>query len=319
MSSSEPARDDEDILREQLHAMLRRLSRWQDRDGRQALLMAARKAIDEFAAASEEEGGRGASAAGVDDYELPSRYGIIGESEAIEAVFSLLDRVAQSEYAVLVTGESGSGKELVARALHEYGPRKKKVFVSENCAAIPETLLESILFGHAKGAFTGAHKDNPGHFVTADGGTLFLDELGDMPLVMQGKLLRVLQDGEVRAVGSEKLRHVDVRLVAATNKNLSQLVQEQRFREDLYYRLNVLEIRVPPLRERGEDILHIAEFFLRKARRELGRSALSFSDAAKKALLACPWPGNVRQLENEVRRAAALTDADRIERSALAI
>lgn len=237
---------------------------------------------------------------------LPQRFGIIGDSPVMREVFERLERMASSEYAVLVTGESGTGKELVARALHEHGRRKGKAFLSENCAAIPETLLESILFGHAKGAFTGAHKDNPGHFVSADKGTLFLDELGDMPLSMQSKLLRVLQDGEVRAVGSEKTRKVDVRLVAATNKHLPTEVAEKRFREDLYYRLNVLELTLPPLRERGEDILWIAEFFLRRARAELGRP-LQLAPSAKDWLLAHLWPGNVRQLENEIRRAAALS------------
>ena len=237
---------------------------------------------------------------------LPQRFGIIGDSPAMQAVFERLERMIASSYAVLVTGESGTGKELVAKALHEHGPRRTQPFLSENCAAIPETLLESILFGHAKGAFTGAHKDNPGHFISADKGTLFLDELGDMPLSMQSKLLRVLQDGEVRPVGSEKTRKVDVRLVAATNKHLPSEVAQKRFREDLYYRLNVLELTLPPLRERGDDVLLIAEFFLRRARQEMGRP-LELDGSAKDWMRQQAWPGNVRQLENEIRRAAALS------------
>lgn len=243
----------------------------------------------------------------------PGRYGIIGESPAMQQLFSLLDRIVPSEFPVLVTGESGTGKELVARAIHDYGPRRKKRFLSENCAAIPETLLESILFGHVKGAFTGAHKDNPGHFVSADKGTLFLDELGDMPLLMQGKLLRVLQDGELRPVGGERSRKVDVRLVAATNKNLQRLVAEKQFRQDLYYRLNVLELHLPPLRERAGDIVLIAEHFLDRARTDLGRPELRLGEGARKALLAHSWPGNVRELENEIRCAAALCRDEEIE------
>ncbi|MFQ5505022.1 MAG: sigma-54 interaction domain-containing protein [Planctomycetota bacterium] len=243
---------------------------------------------------------------------LPARFGIIGEGEAMQEVFDKLAKMIQSDYPVLVTGGSGTGKELVARALHFYGPRKKRKFLSENCAAIPVTLLESILFGHVKGSFTGAHRDNPGHFVAADKGTIFLDELGDMPLAMQGKLLRVLQDGEVRPVGGDRIRKVDVRLIAATNKDPRKLVAEKAFREDLYFRLNVLELHLPPLRERGEDILLIAEHFLREARAELRRK-LELSDAAKEALQSFSWPGNVRQLENEIRRAVALRTGERLE------
>ena len=242
-----------------------------------------------------------------DEEPMPSRFGILGQSPAMNKVFDLLERIIKSDYPVLVTGASGTGKELVARALHNYGARRRRNFVSENCAAIPEMLLESILFGHKKGSFTGAHRDNPGHFVTAHKGTLFLDELGDMPLVMQGKLLRTLQDGEIRPVGSSKIRKVDVRLVAATNKDLQAMVAAKSFREDLFYRLNVLAIHLPPLAERGDDILLLAEFFLRKARREQ-RRPLILSDDARERLLAAPWPGNVRQLENEIRRAVALSD-----------
>lgn len=274
-----------------------------DADARAAVVSECRAQLIEIERAAYRGGG--------EESALPTRFGIVGESPAMQRVFDKLEKMAASNYAVLVTGESGTGKELVARALHEHGLRKKKPFLSENCAAIPETLLESILFGHAKGAFTGAHKDSPGHFVTAHTGTLFLDELGDMPLSMQSKLLRVLQDGEVRPVGSEKTRKVDVRLVAATNKDLQLEVREKRFREDLYFRLNVLELQLPPLRERGEDVLHIAEFFLRRARLEMKRE-LRLGDAAKAWLLDQPWPGNVRQLENSIRRAAALSGSEEL-------
>ncbi len=245
---------------------------------------------------------------------FPGEFGILGASPAMEKVFTLLRKVLPSDYPVLVTGESGTGKELVARALHEYGPRKDRTFLSENCAAIPETLLESILFGHAKGAFTGAHRDNPGHFVAADRGTLFLDEIGDMPLSMQSKLLRVLQDGEIRPVGGEGVRKVDVRLIAATNRDLRLRVREKAFREDLFYRLNVLEIHLPPLRERGGDILLLAEHFLFQASEDLGRP-LELSEDARDFLRTRSWPGNVRQLENEIRRAAALARGPVLEPS----
>ena len=246
----------------------------------------------------------------------PGKFGILGESPGMVEVFDLISKIAPSDYPVLVTGQSGTGKELVARAIHDQSKRKRRTYLAENCAAIPETLLESILFGHKKGSFTGAVQDNPGHFVSADKGTLFLDELGDMPLVMQGKLLRVLQDGEVRPVGSEKVLKVDVRLVAATNKNLEDQVRDKAFREDLYYRLNVLQIHLPPLRERGGDIQILADFFLAGASREVGRE-LRFSKEAQRFLAEQAWPGNVRQLENAVRRAAALVDGDEIQTSDL--
>ncbi len=250
----------------------------------------------------------------IDDY--PGRFGIIGKSSGMQEVFELIAKMAPSDYAVLITGQSGTGKELVARAIHDQSKRKRRTYLAENCAAIPETLLESILFGHKKGSFTGAVQDNPGHFVTADKGTLFLDELGDMPLVMQGKLLRVLQDGEVRPVGGDKIRRVDVRLVAATNKNLEKLVQEKAFREDLFYRLNVLQIHLPPLAERGEDVQILADFFLAAASRETGRQ-LRFCPDAREHLAQHAWPGNVRQLENAIRRASALANGDEIQTSDL--
>jgi two-component system nitrogen regulation response regulator GlnG len=227
------------------------------------------------------------------EHELPIRYGMVGRSPAMNKVFGLLDKVVPSEVAVLIQGETGTGKELVARALHEYGPRKGRPFLAENCAAVPADLLESELFGHKKGSFTGAIADRPGHFVAADGGTVFLDEIGDMPLPMQSKLLRVLQEGEVRPVGSNKVIKVDVRIVAASNK-------------DLHFRLNVITVQLPPLRERAGDVRLLARFYLEKVGAEMGRKAEISGDALT-LLESWRWPGNVRELENEIRRALALS------------
>ncbi len=246
-----------------------------------------------------------------EDRPLPQRFGIIGESPAMQKVFEALEKIIPANYPVLVTGQSGTGKELIAKALHQYGPRKHEAFLSENCAAIPETLLESILFGHKKGAFTGAHRDNPGHFLAADKGTLFLDEIGDMPLSMQSKLLRVIQDGKVRPVGGDRPKKVNVRLVAATNRDLDARVREGKFREDLFYRLNVLDIHLPPLRERGEDVLLIAEYFLRQARKAMGRP-FSLSEKTRQEFLEARWPGNIRELENAIRRMSALATGDEL-------
>jgi serine/threonine-protein kinase PknK len=206
---------------------------------------------------------------------------------------------------VMLLGESGSGKELVARAIHYNGSRAKAPFVSENCAAIPEPLLESALFGHVRGAFTGAQRSRAGLFEVADRGTLFLDEIGEMSLGMQTKLLRVLQSGEVRPVGSESMRHVDVRVIAATHRDLNALVASGRFREDLLYRLNVISVRVPPLRERFGDVSLLVQHFLKL--HAAGRK-LTMERAALDALAMFGWPGNIRQLENEVRRALVLAD-----------
>jgi two-component system nitrogen regulation response regulator GlnG len=240
------------------------------------------------------------------EHELPMRYGMVGASPAMNKVFGLLDKVVPSEVAVLIQGETGTGKELVARALHEYGSRKGHPFLAENCAAVPADLLESELFGHKKGSFTGAIANRPGHFVAADGGTVFLDEIGDMPLPMQSKLLRVLQEGEVRPVGSNKVIKVDVRIVAASNKDLRAMCREGTFREDLYFRLNVITIQLPPLRERSGDVRHLARFYLEKVGAEMGRAA-EISDDALTLLESWRWPGNVRELENEIRRALALS------------
>ena len=235
--------------------------------------------------------------------EFPGRYGMISGAPEMQPVFELIERVAPSEVPVLVHGETGTGKELVAHALHSRSRRAKKTFLAENCAAVPANLLESELFGHKKGSFTHAIADRPGHFVTADGGTLFLDEIGDMPLEMQSKLLRVLESGELRPVGSSQVVRVDVRIVAATHRDLAAMVSARQFREDLYYRLNVIQIALPPLRERTGDVELLTHFFL-------GRFAAPGVELTPEALAALrehPWPGNVRQLENELRRATALT------------
>jgi transcriptional regulator with GAF, ATPase, and Fis domain len=231
---------------------------------------------------------------------------IVGASDAMHEVFRHLDRIIDSELPVLVQGESGTGKELIARAIHFNGPRAGKPFVTENCAALPDTLLESELFGHARGAFTGAHRRKSGLIEQADGGTLFLDEIGDMSVEMQKKLLRVLQEGEFRPVGSDQRIRVDVRLLAASNRDLVTLVREGVFREDLFYRVNVLSIRTPSLRERRDDIPLLAEHLIARAAREAGRPAPALDPATVAALVAYDWPGNVRELENEMRRLVVL-------------
>jgi len=247
----------------------------------------------------------GEAAGGADGF--PRRYGIVGDSPAIRAVFALLDKVVASDVPVLIQGETGTGKELVARALHEHGARRDAPFLAENCAAVPANLLESELFGHVKGAFTGAVSDRRGHFTAARGGTVFLDEIGDMPLEMQAKLLRVLQDGEVRPVGSDRSERVDVRVVAASNKDLRALAGEGGFREDLFFRLNVIAIELPPLRAREGDVRHLARFFAARAASASGREVPRIAPEALDALERWSWPGNVRELENELLRAVALT------------
>jgi len=250
-----------------------------------------------------------ASGDGTSDYTL--RNGMVGSSEAMARVHELIERAGPTAVSVLVRGETGSGKELVARALHARSGRSGG-FVAENCAAVAPSLLESELFGHAKGSFTGAVADRDGCFVTADGGTLFLDEIGDMPLDMQAKLLRVLETGEVRPVGSTRTRRVDVRVIAATHRDLAAMVAEKRFREDLLYRLDVVEILVPPLRERPEDVPELVAFFLER----LGASDRTVAPDALEALARHGWPGNVRELENEMQRAVALS-AGAIDRTSL--
>jgi len=234
------------------------------------------------------------------------RFGLIGQSPKMLALYALLERVCTAHVPVLIQGETGTGKELVARALHEHGPRRKKPFLAENCAAVPAQLLESELFGHKRGSFTGAVADRAGHFAAADGGTVFLDEIGDMPLAMQAKLLRVLQEGEVRPVGSNATVRVDVRVVGATNKDLRAMCAAKEFREDLYFRLSVVTLQLPPLRERPGDVALLARFFLERECREAGRAPLELAPDALAALERARWPGNVRELENELRRAVAL-------------
>lgn len=243
-------------------------------------------------------------------------HGLIGECAPMLELRRYLEKFAKASAPVLITGESGTGKERVAQAVHELSRRSSKAFVAENCAAIPATLLESVLFGHKRGAFTGAIQDHPGHFLSAHRGTIFLDEIGEMPLPMQVKLLRTLQEGEVRAVGDTKVRKVDVRVIAATNQDLEKSVKEGRFREDLYFRLNVLRLSLPPLRDRGDDILLLARRFLREAAARTGRS-LELSQPAIDVLLAARWPGNVRQLQNEMQRLSALADGPMVKANEL--
>jgi Nif-specific regulatory protein len=228
--------------------------------------------------------------------------GIIGEAAVMKKLFEQLRKVVNTRVTVLIEGETGTGKELIASAVHYWSDRREHLFVAQNCAAMPENLLESELFGHKKGAFTGATEDKKGLFELADGGTLFLDEVGEMPMNLQAKLLRVLQESEVRPIGANQTKKVDVRIVAATNRDLEKEVAEGRFREDLFYRLKVFPIRVPPLRERREDIPVLAGHFLKRYAQEFGRSVRGFSQQSMELLSAYEWPGNVRELENEVQR-----------------
>ena len=234
---------------------------------------------------------------------------IIGCSPAMNLVFERMNRIVKTDSAVLVSGESGTGKELVARALHYNGTRREKPFVAVNCSAIPETLLESELFGHVRGAFTGAILDKPGKFEAANHGTIFLDEIGALPLHLQAKLLRVLQEHEVERVGSNKTIKLHVRVISATNTDLEEMVNRGAFREDLYYRLNVIPLHLPPLRERQQDIMNLISFFLKKQCRIMGRTPCSISKQALEALEQYSWPGNVRELENMIERMIVLTDA----------
>jgi two-component system nitrogen regulation response regulator NtrX len=244
--------------------------------------------------------------------DFEERYRMVGTSKALEAIQQEIARVAPTQASVLVTGESGTGKELVARAIHGNSPRAGKTFVKVNCAAIPEELIESELFGHTKGSFTGATKDQDGKFVRADGGTIFLDEIGDMSLKTQAKVLRALQDGEIEPVGAAKTVHVDVRVVAATNKSLEQEIEAGRFREDLYFRLNVVPLHLPPLRERREDIEALVEHFAQMFCRSNDFPMKTFSDEALDALRRLPWRGNVRELMNAVERVLIMAPGDTV-------
>ncbi len=248
--------------------------------------------------------------------EVQSRYGfanMIGRNKRLLEIYRLIEKVAPTTTSVLITGESGTGKELVARAIHFNSPRQNAPFISINCAALPEALLESELFGHEKGAFTGAVALRKGRFELADTGTIFLDEMGDMPMSLQAKLLRAIQEKTFDRVGGSKPITVDVRILAATNKDLKEEVDKGNFREDLYYRLNVLHIHLPPLRERLDDLLPLTDHFIAKFAKHLGRPDLSITSEARRFLATLPWEGNIRELENTIERAAVLCSNDRIE------
>jgi DNA-binding NtrC family response regulator len=235
---------------------------------------------------------------------------LVGQSQPMQQVFKMVGRVSHSDAPVMITGESGSGKELVARAIHHYSSRSAQPFIAINCAAIPENLLESELFGHEKGAFTGAAAQRIGRFEQSNGGTLFLDEIGDMPLGVQSKILRVLQEGEFSRVGGNSTVKTDVRIIAATNKTLEQEVAKKQFREDLFYRLNVVRVHLPPLRQRREDINLLAEYFLKKIATQKHLPQLKLSEEAVKLMEEYLWPGNVRELENTIQRACVLATSD---------
>ncbi|MBD3309089.1 response regulator [candidate division KSB3 bacterium] len=248
--------------------------------------------------------------------ELRERYefhNLIGRSPAMQNVFKMIEKVAPSESTVIIYGESGTGKELVARALHAHSHRKDRRFLAVNCAAIPDSLLESEMFGYEKGAFTGATTQKKGLFEEADSGTLFLDEIGDLDITLQAKLLRVLQEGEFQRVGGTKTISVNVRVLAATNKNLEEEVKEGRFRQDLYYRLNIVPIFLPPLRARKEDIPYLAQHFLEKYRQKHGKDVTKIASDVMQRFMDYPWEGNVRELESVIERSVILADHDVID------
>jgi DNA-binding NtrC family response regulator len=248
--------------------------------------------------------------------ELGRRYeydNIIGRSEAMQEIFATIDRVGPSRATVLLAGESGVGKDLIARAIHFHSPRRDRPLVKINCSAIPENLMESELFGYEKGAFTGAAGTKPGKFEQADTGTVFLDEIGDVPAAIQVKLLRILQEREFERLGSNVTRHIDVRVIAATNQDLRAALEQGTFREDLYYRLNVVPINIPPLRERREDIRSLANHFIRKLAPDAGREVESITDAGMEKLLNYHWPGNVRELENVIERGLILCNGKQLD------
>ncbi len=237
---------------------------------------------------------------------------LVGSTPAMRRVVELIQKVAPTDSTVLLMGESGTGKEVVANTIHRLSPRQDQPFIAVNCAALPEQILESELFGHMKGAFTGAESDKTGLFEEADGGTLFLDEIGDMALVSQAKLLRVLQNGEIRRVGDTSVRHVDVRMLAATNRDLLEDVREKRFREDLYFRLNVIQILIPPLRERPDAIAALTREFLKRYSRKYGKNIAQIDDGAWAMLQSYTYPGNVRELESTIAHAVIMADGDQI-------
>ncbi|GAB6389050.1 sigma-54-dependent transcriptional regulator [Stutzerimonas marianensis] len=273
------------------------------------------QATTSHAAAPRSAGNTAAAPAGNGDTGI----GIIGHCGPMQELFGKIRKVAPTDSNVLIQGESGTGKELVARALHNLSRRAKAPMISVNCAAIPETLIESELFGHEKGAFTGASAGRAGLVEAADGGTLFLDEIGELPLEAQARLLRVLQEGEIRRVGSTQSQKVDVRLIAATHRDLKTLAKTGQFREDLYYRLHVIALKLPPLRERGSDVLEIARAFLARQCERIGGEPLHFSREAEQAVRLYAWPGNVRELENAIERAAILSESPEISADLLGI
>ncbi len=237
--------------------------------------------------------------------------GMIGTSPAMKALYAKIHKIAPTNATVLINGETGTGKELVSKALHNQSPRKDNPLICVNCAAIPDTLIEAELFGHEKGAFTGATNSREGLVSAADTGTLFLDEIGELPLEAQARLLRVLQEGEVRPIGSVESRKVDVRLIAATHRDLGKLSREGRFREDLYFRINVIQLQLPPLKERGKDILSLAETFVKRYCAELKKAPLALTPEAIQAITTYPWPGNIRELENAIQRAVILCENEK--------
>lgn len=273
------------------------------------LLNAVRRSLDKL--------GRRRASSELSKLAAEAPYGLIGESKAMREVFDAIDKAAATIATVLVTGENGTGKELVARAIHYRSRRASGPFVPVNCGGIPEGLLESELFGHVKGAFTGAVESRAGFFQTAEGGSIFLDEISELSISMQVKLLRVLQDKEVCMVGNTRSRKVDVRILVATNKDLQVMVKKELFREDLFFRLNVILIAVPPLRGRGDDIILLTHHFANKFAKELDKPALQFSDKAIRALQSYDWPGNVRELENLVQRVIVMSDIQVIDVSDL--
>ena len=257
-----------------------------------------------------------------DERECPQQPGtlqLLGQSASIEHIRKTIGKLARSQAPVYISGESGTGKELVARLIHLQGPRANAPFIAVNCGAIPADLMESELFGHKKGSFTGAYSDKDGLFQAANGGTLFLDEVADLPLEMQVKLLRAIQEKAVRPVGEQKEQHIDVRILSATNKGLSRAVEEGKFREDLFYRLNVIELQIPPLRERREDIPLLVEHFTRQLAQEMGMAQPKLSDTATTTLCQHPFPGNVRELENILERAMTLCEGNTIDANDLRI
>jgi DNA-binding NtrC family response regulator len=250
---------------------------------------------------------------------ISANTGIIGNCPTMLTLFKHIEKVAPTDSTVLVLGETGTGKELVARSVHHHSLRAGKTLISVNCAAIPDTLIESELFGYEKGAFTGANASRMGLIEAADGGTLFLDEIGELPMEAQARLLRFIQEGEIRRIGSVHSRKVNVRLICATHRDLQSLSAEGQFRQDLYYRINVLRLFLPPLRERGKDILHLAESMLEAQTQHLGKNLMRLSPRAIQAITTYQWPGNVRELEHAIERAVVLSEDDEIDNEALGI